>query len=227
MRLFVAITPPEHVLTELEGMVAPLRPAWPGLRWTSPDAWHVTLAFLGEVSDSAAAALSTRLERAAHRHDSLALSLQAGGAFPSGPRARVLWTGVDGDRRALQALAGSVAAGARRAGAPTPDEGRPYRPHLTLARCREPANVAPLVQALAGYAGAFWVAAAIQLISSNFSSNPGAGSPRYETVGSWPLRRQDQELARGRATAGRWRRRCARGAGRHGRYGARTPRSCA
>ena len=47
MRLFVAITPPPRVLDELEARVAPLRPAWPALRWTGQPAWHVTLAFLG------------------------------------------------------------------------------------------------------------------------------------------------------------------------------------
>src|SRR5260221_1861213 len=154
MRLFVAIAPPPAVLEELEGTVAPLRPAWPALRWTGREAWHVTLAFLGEVGEDTAMALGLRLERAAHRHPGLSLSFRASRAFPAPGRAQVLWTGIHGDRRALEALARSVAAGARRAGAPPPDEGRRFRPHLTLARGPEPADVGPLVQALADYAGA-------------------------------------------------------------------------
>ena len=110
MRLFVAIAPPPAVLDELESRVAPLRPTWPVLRWTGQEAWHVTLAFLGEVGEDAAAALGPRLERAAHRHPGLSLSFGAGGAFPAPGRARVLWTGLHGDRRALEALARSVAA---------------------------------------------------------------------------------------------------------------------
>ncbi len=186
MRLFVAVAPPSAVLEELDARVAPLRPAWPALRWTGREAWHVTLAFLGEVSEDAAAALGPRLERAAHRHPGLSLSFGAGGAFPAPSRARVLWTGIHGDRRALEALARSVAAGARRAGAPPPDEGRRFRPHLTLARCPEPANVGPLVEALADYAGAPWTAGEIHLIRSH----PPAPhrQPRYEAVGTWPLR---------------------------------------
>jgi 2'-5' RNA ligase len=188
MRLFVAIEPPQAVLEELEARVAPLRPAWPSLRWTGRDAWHVTLAFLGEVTEDTAGALGPRLERAARRHPCLSLSFRAGGAFPAAGRARVLWTGVHGDRRALAALAQSVAAAARRAGAPPPDEGRGYRPHLTLARCRMPADVGPLVGALAGYAGAPWEAGEIQLIRSHPPAT--AGRPRYEAVGTWPLRSQ-------------------------------------
>ena len=183
MRLFVAVVPPSAILDELDAQVAPLRPAWPALRWTGRPAWHLTLAFLGEVSEDTAAALGPRLERAAHRHPSLSLSFACGGAFPAPARARVFWTGIRGDCGALEALARSVAAGARRAGAPPPDEGRRFRPHLTLARCREPADVGGLVEALAGYAGAFWTAAEIHLIHSF----PGP-APRYETAGTWPLR---------------------------------------
>jgi RNA 2',3'-cyclic 3'-phosphodiesterase len=183
MRLFVAIAPPAAVLDELEARVAPLRAQWPSLRWTGPEAWHLTLAFLGEVSEDTAAALPPRLERAAHRHPSLALSFGPGGAFPAAGRARVLWTGIEGDRAALTALARSVAAGARRAGAAPPDEGRTFRPHVTLARCRQPADVSALVGSLADYAGTPWTAAEIHLIRSYL----GAGPPRYETTGTWPL----------------------------------------
>lgn len=187
MRLFVAIAPPPAVLEGLETTVAPLRPAWPSLRWTGREAWHVTLAFLGEVGEDAAGGLGPRMERAAQRHSCLSLSFGAGGAFPGPRRARVLWTGIHGDLRALEALARSVAAGARRAGAPPPDEGRRFRPHLTLARCRAPVDVATLVQALAGYEGAPWTAGEIHLIRSYLPTEAGA-QPRYEVCGTWPLR---------------------------------------
>ena len=187
MRLFVAIVPEPPVLDELEARVAPLRPAWPGLRWTGQQAWHVTLAFLGEVGEDTLPALGERLERAAHRHPSLMLSFAGAGAFPAPGRSRVLWTGIHGDHRALEGLARSVAAGARRAGAPPPDEGRRFRPHLTLARCREPADVGPLVEELAGFAGTPWTATDIHLIRSHPPTALGA-QPRYEAVGGWPLR---------------------------------------
>lgn len=182
MRLFVAITPTVGALEEVDMLAAPLRPAWPALRWTGVEAWHITLAFLGEVSDGVLPALRTRLERAARRHPSLELSIAGGGAFPAAARARVLWAGLNGDHDALAALAASVAAGARRAGAPSPDEGRRYRPHLTLARCRAPADVGPLVEALADLRGTTWTASQIQLVRSNLG-----GQPRFEAMGAWPL----------------------------------------
>jgi len=149
----VAIALPAVAAGELDSAVAPLRLAWPELRWTGRDAWHLTLAFLGEVDEKLIGRLGTRLERAAARHAPLSLSLGGAGAFPSPARARVLWTGVEGDRDGLSMLAMRVAAAARRAGAPPAQEGREYEPHLTLARCRAPADVRTLVATLAGFAG--------------------------------------------------------------------------
>lgn len=183
MRLFVGLAPPAAVLDDLDAACAPLRPGRGDLRWTSRELWHVTLAFLGEVSEESLAPLLPRLERAARRHLGFGLSLASAGAFPSPARANVLWSGLSGDRKALGELAMSVSAGARRAGAPPPDEGRRYRPHVTLARCRVPADVRAIVNTLSGYQGPAWKAAEIHLIRST----PGA-RPRYESLGTWKLK---------------------------------------
>lgn len=183
MRLFVAITPPATALAEIDAAVAPLRAARPELTWSSPPSWHVTLAFLGEVDDAVVPRLAVRLERAASRHPRLELSAAGAGAFPTAPRARVLWTGIRGDPDVLRAMSASVAAGARRAGAPPPGERRRFRPHITLARCRQPADVRPLVTALADYSGPAWTADRIHLIRSYLGPRP-----RYESLGDWPLR---------------------------------------
>ena len=188
MRLFVAVGIPDAVAADLDRVVAPLRAAWPALRWTGRDAWHLTLAFLGEMPDGATSRLLPRLERAAGRHPLISLSLGGAGAFPAPPRARVLWTGVQGERAALSTLAASVAAGARRAGAPGTEESRRFRPHLTLARCRDPVDARELVAGLAGYDGPPWDAGQIHLIRSHLPACCPQERPRYETLGSWPLR---------------------------------------
>jgi 2'-5' RNA ligase len=199
MRLFVAIVPPPAVVAGLAGWLRPLQSAAaPGLRWTSPDSWHITLAFLGEVPEPALPELSGRLERAARRHPVQDLALHGGGAFPSAARARAVTAavaarpgaaGATGPARAgpLPALAASVAAGARRAGAPPPDEGRRYRPHLTLALLRPPADVRLLVASLAGLDAGPWRAADIRLVRSHLGG-PVPGPPRYAELARFPLR---------------------------------------
>jgi RNA 2',3'-cyclic 3'-phosphodiesterase len=184
MRLFVAVMPPQLVLAELTAAVAPLKEDRPDLRWTSEQAWHLTLAFLGEVDEAVLPDLTARLARAAGRHPVQQVAFRGAGAFPRPARAQVLWVGLSGDEAALGGLAASVAAASRRAGAPPPDEGRRFRPHVTLARCRGPADVRPLVDALAGFAGSAWTAREIRLVRSDL----GQGPPKYTELGSWPLR---------------------------------------
>ena len=179
----MAIALPPEAASELDGVVAPLRPAWPELRWTGVDAWHLTLAFLGEVDEVVTGKLAHRMHNAARRHAPLSLSLAGAGAFPGATRARVLWTGIRGNLEGLAALAASVGAGARRAGAPPANGRRGYQPHLTLARCRAPADVRSLVATLSGFEGTPWIAGEIYLIHSRLEAHP-----RYEVLGTWPLR---------------------------------------
>ena len=187
MRLFVGLAPPAAVLDDLDAACAPLRPLRDDLRWTSRAAWHITLAFLGEVTDLSLTRLQPRLERAARRHHAVTLGLAGAGAFPKPARANVLWTGLAGDRRGLAELAASVGAAARRAGAAPPDAGRRFQPHLTLARCRAPADVRAIVASLEGYQGQPWTAEEIYLIRSLLGAGQG-GAPRYQIVGTWKLR---------------------------------------
>src|SRR3954454_9641892 len=46
MRLFIAVWPPPEVVARMEALP---RPAEDGVRWTTPDQWHVTLRFFGSV----------------------------------------------------------------------------------------------------------------------------------------------------------------------------------
>ena len=182
MRLFAALLPPPEVLDELEAFLAPHRDALPGLRWIGRDLLHVTLAFYGEVDDTRLERLLPRRERAAARHDPLGLSFAGAGAFPSGGAyARVLWTGLYGDRRRLAALAATMSAAGRRAGTPM-GEHKAFRPHLTLARCRTPMDVRPLIESLSVFAGSTWRAGAIHLVRSHLRP-----AVHYETLKTWAL----------------------------------------
>jgi RNA 2',3'-cyclic 3'-phosphodiesterase len=180
VRLFVAVTPAQDAVDELWSAVSVLRQTRPELRWTRPEQWHLTLAFLGEVDDRARLEVMERLGRAAGRHPPLALALAGAGRFGD----RVLWTRVTGDVAPLCRLAESVRAAVRRARLPVED--RPYRPHLTLARSRDGADLRPAVDALAGFAGCAWTATELHLVRSHLGAGPGR-SARYEVVATWPL----------------------------------------
>jgi 2'-5' RNA ligase len=187
MRLFVALMPPPAAACELAAALRPVRslPGSSGLRWTAPESWHFTLAFLGEVPDDVRPGLDVRLARAARRHAPGELRLAGGGRFGD----RALWTGAQGDLAALGRLADSVRAAARRAGAP-PAEEHGFRAHLTLARSPRacPVDLRPFADALAGFRGSAWPADTLSLVRSTppRSGVPGE-QPHYDTVASWPL----------------------------------------
>ncbi|GAB3409395.1 2'-5' RNA ligase family protein [Flindersiella endophytica] len=191
MRLFVALSPPPEVLDDLERVVDDLRAAGTAvggpaadLRWTTADQWHLTLTFLGEVDDRQLDELTRRIGRAAARHHPLQLQVGRGGGFGSSRAARVLWAGVGGDTQPLRRLADSTTAAARRTGLDV-REGR-FRPHLTLARLKQPADVRPLVERLETYAGPPWRADRLDLVRSHLGQGPGRRAT-YETIAGWPL----------------------------------------
>jgi RNA 2',3'-cyclic 3'-phosphodiesterase len=177
VRLFVALWPPPDAVSELLAAVDEIRTEGPRLRWTTPEQWHLTLAFLGEVADERRPELEERLARAATRHPPLALRFAGGGRFGT----RLLFTKVDGDREPLTRLAGSIAAAARRCRIPVDD--RPYRPHLTLARARDGEDLRTIAERLGTFAGRPWTATHVDLVESRL----GGGPAEYASVASWQL----------------------------------------
>ncbi|UQS24050.1 RNA 2',3'-cyclic phosphodiesterase [Amycolatopsis thermalba] len=165
MVLFSAVLPPADVVATLTAEIGGL-PELDGVRWSSPDNWHVTLGFYGEEDPA---------ERAGWLRPRLAgmpaprIWLEGAGTFT-----RVLYLGVYGE--GITEL--GLAAGAG-------DEGRPYLPHLTLARTRE--RVPPeLARRLSGYRSRMWTAAEAVLMRSQRT----AGGVRYAVVERFPLSQQ-------------------------------------
>jgi 2'-5' RNA ligase len=138
VRAFIAIPPDPQWVAAAAPLAARLRVELPRASWTRPDAWHLTLKFLGEVSEEDADRFAAELAPlAASAH---AGALPHGGAMllPPGRRARVLAAGFAPSETgaALEGLAGRADAAAERIGVER--ERRPFRPHVTLARVREP-----------------------------------------------------------------------------------------
>jgi RNA 2',3'-cyclic 3'-phosphodiesterase len=187
MRLFVAVIPPSEALADLDQTLAAsgVREAGIGLRWTPPEQWHVTLAFFGKVEETRLSALAARLSSAARRHAPLSARVAEVVSFGASRRAKILSAAVRSDGPGLGRLAESVAAAGRRAGVDV--DHRRFRPHLTLARARQPVDVSPILAALAGYRGLEWTASEICLVRSTLNAGSG-GRPRYDTLDRWSLR---------------------------------------
>ena len=187
-RMFVAVVPPDSVREDLEAFLD----ARPGLRWSHPHQWHVTLAFFASVPEHRIDELGDRLATKASKRHTVTTALAGGGAFPNPARASVLWLGLDGGTEELTHLATSARAAGAKVGAP-PD-GTRFSPHLTVARLRPPIEATKWLRVLDSYRGPAWEVAEIELLASFLGEGPG-GRPRYETVARFPLGRVGEGAA--------------------------------
>jgi len=135
MRLFFAIELGEALLDLLDETTEPLRAEAPELSWVPREKRHLTLKFLGDVDEAAAPGLVEAADRAAALHAPLQMHVREVGAFPNFRRARVVWIGVEQEPR-LELLHHDLELACAEKGFEV--EGRPFRPHITLARVRAP-----------------------------------------------------------------------------------------
>jgi RNA 2',3'-cyclic 3'-phosphodiesterase len=160
IRAFLAVDPPEEVFREIIKIQERLRKAIQGdIRWVRPEGIHLTLKFFGYVYQSDIANISSVVKNGVANMRALSLNVRSLGAFPTATRPRVLWLGIDGDTDALIGLQAKIDTGFQEYG--FKKEERPFRPHLTLARVKEPKGLVGLAEAVKkneGYvAGSFTV----------------------------------------------------------------------
>jgi 2'-5' RNA ligase len=185
--MFAAVIPPEGALDDLGEFLGPRQEAGAGLRWTVPEQWHLTLAFMADVAERHRDELSVRLARAAARRTPFEARLAGGGAFPNPARAKVLYVGVEAPGEQLPHLATGVRAAAAKAGA-DPQGGR-FRAHLTLARTGRPVEATRWLRVLDAYRGPVWRAEEVALVASYLGEGP-RNRPRYEVLETFRLGRQ-------------------------------------
>ena len=128
MRLFVGIPLAPELAEELTRMTTRLRRSDDGLRWSTPESWHITLQFLGSSTRDQYECAVARLHEI--HLAQFSIRMDAPGFFD---RAGVFFLGVH-PSTALTALERHVVAATSLCGF-TP-EMRPYHPHITLARSK-------------------------------------------------------------------------------------------
>ena len=142
-RAFIAIFPPADVAAEIARAVAPRRIRGDGIAWVRERNLHFTLRFLGALSPVEVAAAGRALAAAAGAPgvEPVGVRLAGPGVFPGPARPRVLWLGAAASAAGLVHLAAAVETALEREGFAPSD--RPFTPHLTLGRVRDPEHVAP------------------------------------------------------------------------------------
>jgi 2'-5' RNA ligase len=180
-RCFVAVPIGDELREALRTFTGRLRrdgAAADGWRWTDPDGWHMTLAFLGATDPARVPVVGRALTGVAGSARPFDLVTGGLGAFPSrGPR-RVLWYGsADPDGR-LHRLARACQSAAGLASVER------FRAHLTLARARERFGADASAYLSAGDAPGGRLAVDRLVL---YRSHTGQGPARYEELLVAPL----------------------------------------
>jgi 2'-5' RNA ligase len=148
MRAFIAIDLPEPVRAALAEAQQGFRSACRDARWTRPEGIHLTLKFLGEISDAQTKQVVEALAQIGP-FITFSVEVKGFGFFPQAHRPRVFWAGVTAPM-ALAELAARIEGRMEKIGFARED--RAFAPHLTLARFQVPRPQPELEAAVAGRA---------------------------------------------------------------------------
>lgn len=155
MRAFIAIDLPENIRESLTRKLNDFRSTLvragqikshrnSSIRWSRPEGIHLTLKFLGEITDAQMMEISRTLS-ALEPFEKFTIEVKGFGFFPGPARPRVFWAGVEAPP-VLNQLAGQIERKMEELGFAR--EHREFNPHLTLARFTNP-QTAPVLCAMA------------------------------------------------------------------------------
>ena len=149
IRAFLAVPPDAPVKSALADIVSQVRAQGAaGVALVQPDAIHLTLKFLGDISMAQVDAVERAVKVAVRGIPELSLTLGRAGVFPSSRSPRVLWVGLEGDLVGLADLQRSVEQAAEAVGFAR--ERRRFSPHLTIGRVRSGARPEEIRRAIEG-----------------------------------------------------------------------------
>jgi 2''-5'' RNA ligase len=150
IRTFIAAEIPPDVREELTSSIAGFKETAPFVKWSHPDNLHLTLRFLGDVKEGDLEELFDAVADAVAAVPPFALEVCGVGAFPNWRHPRIVWAGCGEGASDAVTLAGAVEEACVELG--YEQERRPFRPHLTLGRVKQPADGIGLADAVAGFA---------------------------------------------------------------------------
>jgi 2'-5' RNA ligase len=187
VRLFLAINLPSDVRHAIATEVAaPLQAIAPDLSWVREPSLHLTVKFLGEQAPEQVPKLTEAMRKVGERNKVIEVEIGGVGAFPNFRRPRVVWIGVSPDPK-LELLHHDVESVCEMLGVPV--DGKPFRPHLTLARVKPRAADATTLRKLARAADDVSHVEEVLITSVDLMlSEPNSRGSQYRVLSSTLLR---------------------------------------
>jgi 2'-5' RNA ligase len=137
-RIFAAIELPDKVQKQIQKQIKKLQSAVPGNKasWSRTENIHLTVKFFGSVEQKRIPRISDASARVVKKFSEIEIRIENTGAFPRLSQPRVLWIGVSDPSGELARLQEMFEVECALEG--FEKETRDFKPHLTIARLRQP-----------------------------------------------------------------------------------------
>jgi len=183
VRSFVALELSEDVREGLTNLLNRLRQTNAAVKWVEPENLHLTLKFLGEVTEEQIEVIVDALKAVAQATEPFSFAVRGVGGFPDLRRPRVLWVGVE-PTPPLMRLQQFVERTMEQLGF-APEE-RAYHPHITLGRVKAMTGIEKVRAVLSEYSGFNFGSVPVKHLTF-FRSDLSREGPTYTPIALLPF----------------------------------------
>ena len=138
MRLFIAVNISQEIKDRIIFIQTIFKKSSADVRWITPDNLHLTLKFLGEVSDSKIAIVTEKVKQSVAGVKKFEVDFGGVDVFPDKSFPRILWLGVTKGKNELASLAQKIDNSLEEIG--FEKEKRQFSAHLTIGRIKSHKN---------------------------------------------------------------------------------------
>lgn len=149
MRAFIAIELSEEIRSALGRIQSHLKYSGADVKWVEEKNIHLTLKFLGEITEEKREKIESILDEIGKSMNSFKISIKDIGAFPKIDYPRVIWVGLDKGAAESKILAEKIDGALSQIG--FEKEARPFAAHLTIGRVRSSKNRQALKEKIKNY----------------------------------------------------------------------------
>lgn len=185
VRSFLAFELPPEIKDQVRLVSEGLKRSSLDIRWVRPDNIHLTIVFLGDVQERDISAIGREAGKVCGGFHPFEIHLKGLGLFPDRRRPRVLWLGYDGDIERMTSLRDVLQE--RLSAFEIKEEKRPFKPHLTLGRFRNPGKSDPGLDDTLNRHGDFSSPSFRVNELVLFKSELRPQGPEYTRLDSWPM----------------------------------------
>lgn len=144
MRVFIAAEIPGDKKNEISKLQNELKLTGADVRWVRPESMHITLKFLGEITEEILSGIKDKVAGSLKGLMPFEIFMQSLGVFPKKESPKVLWLGITDGSQELSDLTRRIEEALIPLGFEKED--RPFRPHLTIGRVRTASYLQRLIK---------------------------------------------------------------------------------